>query len=65
MVASMTGVFISALLLAMLAVPFRDFVDRDFLIMLQFPGFIVAASIWGVHAGGKFFLLVMVSVELN
>lgn len=55
--------FISALLLAIEAAPFHDLLDRDFLIILQFPGFIIAASIWGVHAGGNFFLLVMVSVN--
>ena len=54
---------ISALLLAMQAAPFHGFLDRDFLIILQLPGFITAASIWGVHAGGNFFLLVMVSVN--
>ncbi len=53
--------FISALLLAMQAAPVD--LDRDFLLMLQCPGFIVAASIWGIHAGGIFFLLVMVSVN--
>ena len=54
---------ISALLLALLAVPFPYLLDRDFLILLQCPGFIVAASIWGVHAGGNFLLLVMGSVN--
>ena len=57
----MTGVFISALLLAMQVAPMD--LDRDFLIMLQSPGFIIAASIWGIHAGGIFFLLVMVIVN--
>jgi hypothetical protein len=47
----------------MQAAPFHGFLDRDFLIILQLPGFITAASIWGVHAGGDFFLLVMVSVN--
>ena len=55
--------FISALLLAMLAVSFPYVLDRDFLIILQCPGFIIAASIRGVHAGGNFFLLVMGSVN--
>ncbi len=55
--------FISALLLALLAVPFPYLLDRDFLIILQCPGFIIAASIWGIHAGGIFFGLVMGSVN--
>ena len=32
-------------------------------IILQCPGFIIAASIWGIHAGGIFFGLVMGSVN--
>ena len=47
----------------MMAVPFPYILDRDFLIILQCPGFIIAASIWGVHAGGIFFVLVMGSVN--
>jgi hypothetical protein len=31
--------------------------------MLQIPGFIVGASIWGVHSGGNGFLAVMVLVN--
>jgi hypothetical protein len=56
-------VFISALLLALLAVPFPYLLDREFLIILQCPGFIIAVSIWGIHAGGIFFGLVMGSVN--
>jgi len=61
--ASVTGVFLSALLLALMLAPLHDLLDRDFLIILQYPGFVLAASIWGVHAGGNLFLVVVGAVN--
>ena len=54
---------ISGLLLVLELAPLHDLLDRDVLIILQFPGFVTAASIWGVRAGGNLSLLVMVCVN--
>jgi hypothetical protein len=36
---------------------------RDVWMILQLPGFLVGASIWGVHSGGYTFEIVMVLIN--
>ena len=53
--ASAAGFSLSVLLAALEALR-----HRDIWMILQFPGFLAGASIWGVHSGGNSFEAVMV-----
>jgi len=56
--ASAAGFSLSILLAIMEALH-----HRDIWMILQLPGFLVGASIWGVHSGGNTFEAVMVAVN--
>lgn len=56
--ASAAGFSLSVLLAALEALR-----HRDIWMILQFPGFLAGASIWGVHSGGNSFEAVMVVVD--
>ena len=55
---SAAGFSLSVLLAALEALR-----HRDVWMILQLPGFLVGASIWGVHSGGDTFEIVMVLIN--
>ena len=58
LISSAAGITISLLLFALEAHHHNDAV-----MLLQSPGFLTAAEIWGIHSGGQGFLPVMLLVN--